>query len=208
MTKRKKTAGRRPSPVLVPIVAALYATSACAGFWDQPVDKGPRDYLSDSDFQLPSLAESWPDPEADYAAVCADPVTQQRVDDYVCASAGEQFDGADQDAYQYATTHNGSGSPVVYWYYYPTQGGLTAPAVGGRLNGGTYTTPRGTGGLAPVIVRTGAVPKTGGTVTKSSASTNTGIQRGGLGVPQGGSGSARSGAATGSSGGGGKSGGS
>lgn len=84
---------------------------------------------------------------ADYAAVCVDPETQQRVDDDEC----------DDDA-----DYNGSGSGF-FWYYLGASSRV--PAVGQTASGGTFS-----GSTLGGSVQRGGLPTTGGSTVKSSTS--------------------------------------
>lgn len=107
------------------------------------------------------------DPE--YVAVCTDPRTNTRVDDSQCDHAPQDYTG----------TSGLDTSSSFMWWYLPTTGGYTAPPVGQRVTAGTYTAPRAaSGGRAPVVARSGAVPAGGGAVV-----------RGGFGAAKGGTGS-------------------
>lgn len=82
--------------------------------------------------------------EPEYAAICVDPQTNQRLDDDKC-----------HDDHEY----NGSGGGF-FWFYSSTHGNNTLPPVGGRYNpsSGTYKV-----GNARVV--RGGVPKSGGSMT-------------------------------------------
>lgn len=84
---------------------------------------------------------------ADYAAVCVDPETQQRVDDDEC----------DDDA-----DYNGAGSGF-FWYYLGASSRV--PAVGQTASGGTFS-----GSTLGGSVQRGGLPTTGGSTVKSSTS--------------------------------------
>ena len=108
-----------------------------------------------------------PDPDyrqtsEDYAQVCRDETTQERVPDEDCDdSAG--------------TSHAHAGHRTG-WYFIPLAGGRTVPAVGQRAGGGLTTRP-GTG-------TTTKVPSSGGEFAKSGT-----VSKGGFGSKGGGAGS-------------------
>lgn len=81
---------------------------------------------------------------ADYAAVCVNPQTQERVDDDQC-----------HDDHDY----NGVGSGF-FWYYLGASSRV--PAVGHSVSGGGWSNPH-TG-----TIQRGGLPKTGGSTVKSS----------------------------------------
>jgi hypothetical protein len=87
----------------------------------------------------------------DYAAVCVDPQTNQRVDDDEC----------DRDHY-----HSGVGSAFL-WYYLGRSAAV--PAVGRTVTGGNFSIPR-TG-----TIQRGGLPVRGGSSVKSTTT------RGGFG---------------------------
>lgn len=128
-----------------------------------------------SSWYLLTGCEAATEPPVDYAMVCVDPRTHNRVEDELCRDATGDFTTPagmrdDTDVIVF------SGGGGYGWYYYGADKGLTAPGVGGRATGGSFTTPKINGGVrAP----SGATPKTGGLV-----------QRGGFGVPGGKGGSA------------------
>lgn len=82
---------------------------------------------------------------ADYAAVCVDPETQERVDDDQC----------DDDS-----GSNGAGTAFL-WYYLAASSRF--PAVGGTVSGGTFN-----GSSINGTVQRGGLPSTGGSSVKSS----------------------------------------
>lgn len=82
---------------------------------------------------------------ADYAAVCVDPETQQRVDDDQC----------DDDA-----DYNGAGTGF-FWYYLGARS--VVPAIGQTATGGTFR-----GSTLNGTVQRGGLPTTGGSTVKSS----------------------------------------
>jgi len=82
---------------------------------------------------------------ADYAAVCVDPQTQERVDDDQC----------DDDS-----DYNGSGSGF-FWYYLGAS--RTIPAVGSGVSGGTFN-----GSSLSGSVQRGGLSSSGGDTVKSA----------------------------------------
>ena len=82
---------------------------------------------------------------ADYAAVCVDPETEERVDDDQC----------DDDS-----DYNGTGSGF-FWYYLGSSSRV--PAVGSGVSGGTWN-----GSTLSGTVQRGGLSKTGGSTVKSS----------------------------------------
>jgi hypothetical protein len=82
---------------------------------------------------------------ADYAAVCVDPETEERVADDQC----------DDDS-----DYNGSGSGF-FWYYLAARS--IVPGVGSTVSGGTFR-----GSTLNGTVQRGGLPATGGSTVKSS----------------------------------------
>jgi hypothetical protein len=82
---------------------------------------------------------------ADYAAVCVDPETQERVDDDQC----------DDDS-----DYNGAGAGF-FWYYLAASSRI--PAVGQTTSGGTFS-----GSSLNGTVQRGGLPTTGGSTVKSA----------------------------------------
>jgi hypothetical protein len=82
---------------------------------------------------------------ADYAAVCVDPETQERVDDDQC----------DDDS-----DYTGGGSGF-FWYYLGASSRI--PAVGQTTSGGTFS-----GSTLNGTVQRGGLPTTGGSSVKSA----------------------------------------
>ena len=82
---------------------------------------------------------------ADYAAVCVDPETEQRVDDDQC----------DDDS-----DYNGTGTGF-FWYYLAARS--LVPGVGSTVSGGTYR-----GSTLNGSVQRGGLPTTGGSTVRSS----------------------------------------
>lgn len=169
--------------MLVPIVGAMYLTTGCTGFWDQPVDKGtPKNYLftttttppppPDAYPSIPAPSTTSPPPEiaVDYAAVCVDPTADIRAEDSDCEDSAEEV-----AEYDTITHYDSNGVLLLYWRYYDVRAGIRAAAVGEKVTGGTYTTPR-----AAVIVRAHSVAPSGGSI--SNASVNDNIRRGGFGI--------------------------
>ena len=85
---------------------------------------------------------------ADYAAVCVDPDTEERVADDQC----------DDDS-----DYNGSGTGF-FWYYLAARS--VVPGVGSTVTGGTYR-----GSTLNGSVQRGGLPTTGGSTVKSSTTT-------------------------------------
>jgi hypothetical protein len=85
---------------------------------------------------------------ADYAAVCVDPETEERVDDDQCED--------DRD-------YHGVGAGF-FWYYLAASSRV--PAVGRAVSGGTYQGSSLTG-----RVQRGGLPTTGGTTVRSATKT-------------------------------------
>jgi hypothetical protein len=115
------------------------------------------------------------DPDSYYVAVCADPRTGIRVPDYLCAQAPQDYDTADAAAYRYSVRRY----PHL-WYYERPARVASLPAVGSRVVGGSYTTPRltrtGVGGRSvevPRISRSGSVPPTGGQLRQAGVTATT-----------------------------------
>lgn len=94
---------------------------------------------------------------ADYAAVCVDPETQERVDDDQC----------DDDS-----DYNGTGSGF-FWYYLGASSRV--PGVGSPVSGGTFN-----GSSLSGNVQRGGLPSSGGTSVKSVTKTGGfgGVSRG------------------------------
>ncbi len=82
---------------------------------------------------------------ADYAAVCVDPGTQERVEDDQC----------DDDS-----DYNGAGTGF-FWYYLAAR--AVVPAVGQTTSGGTFR-----GSTLNGTVQRGGLPTTGGSTVRSS----------------------------------------
>lgn len=82
---------------------------------------------------------------ADYAAVCVDPETKERVDDDQC----------DDDS-----DYHGAGSGF-FWYYLGASSRV--PAIGQTTTGGTWS-----GSTLNGTVQRGGLPTTGGSTVKSS----------------------------------------
>lgn len=122
-----------------------------------------------------SLAACGSDDEPEYAGVCVDPQTQVRHDDDQCRcldpETGEWNDD-DGDCRSRSHTRNHVG-----WYFIPY--GLLAAGVGSRVAGGSFSRPDRS-------YSAGGVPRTGGTVNRSSVKGGTTINRGGFGSRGGG----------------------
>ncbi len=108
---------------------------------------------------LTGCSASTTEVDADYAKVCRDQNTQQRVEDSECSSSGSRTSGS----------HFG-------WYYLALNGGKSVPRVGSTLSGGTATLPSGS--------KAQTVSSKGGTYGKSGT-----VSRGGFGSKGGGAGS-------------------
>jgi hypothetical protein len=159
------------------VVAALCMSSAgCGDFWNQPSKNGPQPV------------------DPDYAAICSDPRTGDRVPDEECDPAPEVFTGSDYDAVHYQPAEGGN-HVVALWYYLDATTDHIAPPIGGRVSGGSYRTPR-TRIYDPrkpaVIMRRGSTPPQGGKVDKGSvnrsvdnaAKGDSQTRRGGFGMPE------------------------
>lgn len=85
---------------------------------------------------------------ADYAAVCVDPETQERVEDHECTGS-EDYHGS-----------SGVGS-AFFWYYLGSS--MRVPPVGSPASGGTWSSRTLTG-----TVQRGGLPRTGGVSVKST----------------------------------------
>lgn len=123
-----------------------------------------------------SLAACGSDDEPEYAGVCVDPQTQVRLEDDQCRcldpDSGE-WNTDDDDC----RSRSGNRSHVG-WYFIPY--GLIAAGVGQRVAGGSLSRPMNRS------YGVGGVPRTGGTVSKSSVKGGTTISRGGFGSRGGG----------------------
>lgn len=84
--------------------------------------------------------------DADYAKVCQDKVTEERLEDDQC---------------------NTSSSSRAHWYFIPIIGGRSVPRVGAKLSGGVATMPSGK------TAKT--VPSKGGDFAKSGSVTRGGF---------------------------------
>lgn len=83
----------------------------------------------------------------DYAAVCVDPETEERVEDSQCADDGD-----------YSSS---SGTSGFFWYYLGASSRV--PAIGSRASGGTFN-----GSSLSGKVQRGDLPRTGGSSVKST----------------------------------------
>lgn len=83
---------------------------------------------------------------ADYAAVCVDPETQERVEDYECTDGQSDYSGV------------GSG---FFWYYLGASSRI--PPTGSLVSGGTYN-----GSSLSGRVDRGGLPREGGDTVKST----------------------------------------
>lgn len=86
---------------------------------------------------------------ADYAAVCVDPETQERVDDDLCDDADDDYDD-DRPI--------GGG---FFWYYLAAS--RSFPSVGSTVSGGTYNASSTSG-----TVQRGGLSSSGGSSVKSA----------------------------------------
>lgn len=92
--------------------------------------------------------------DADYAQVCQDKKTEQRVEDNHCSEEGRA-------------------GGYYSWYFYQTQGGSTStvPGIGTKLSGGTTSLPAGKSAKSGVSSKGGTVVRGGfGTSAKSGGS--------------------------------------
>ncbi|MFC0627029.1 hypothetical protein [Kribbella deserti] len=94
------------------------------------------------------------DEPKDYAAICVNPQTEERVDDDQCDDERE-YNGS------------GGGGGGFFWFYMATRGGGLVPPVGGRYSpsAGTYSvsTLRNSKGR-PVSVQRGGLDTRGGDI--------------------------------------------
>ena len=104
--------------------------------------------------------------EPEYAAICTDPQTNERVDDDQCD------DSDDPDDY------NGTGAGF-FWFYLATRGSSPIPAVGQAYNpsSGTYN--------GRTIVRSGTSVQRGGLPTTGASSVKSFTRSGGFGSSKG-----------------------
>ena len=104
--------------------------------------------------------------EPDYAAICTDPQTNERVDDSQCD------DSDDPDDYH-------GGGAGFFWFYLATRGGSPIPGVGQRYNpgAGTYN--------GSSLVRSGTSVQRGGLPTKGAPSVRSFTKSGGFGSSKG-----------------------
>lgn len=122
-----------------------------------------------------SLTACGSDDEPEYAGVCVDPQTQVRLDDDQCRCLDPEtgdWNNDDDDCRSRSHTRSHVG-----WYFIPY--GLIAAGIGSRVGGGSFSRPSGT-------YNVGGVPRTGGTVSKSSVKGGTTVSRGGFGSRGGG----------------------
>ncbi|WP_157777663.1 hypothetical protein [Nocardia terpenica] len=186
--------GAVPALVLVPAVAG-YLVTGCASPTPAepfvPVTKPATPTTRETTPQpttttptptpAPTTTDSFstgdPSGDADYAAVCANVLTGERLADTDCDDADETFVGDDNSALRYATAGIAAGTATAaMWYYLSTRNRTVAPPIGAHVSNGTYVTPTSNSpGRNPVIYRTGSVAAGGGTVTSGS------VKRGGLG---------------------------
>lgn len=105
--------------------------------------------------------------EPDYAAICVDPETDERVDDSECDTDEE---------------YHGSGSGF-FWFYMATSGSHRIPAVGDRFDPsiGSYRVSSLTGSSgAAVAVQRGGLPTAGSSSMKSYVTSGGFGSRGGF----------------------------
>ncbi|WP_246081828.1 hypothetical protein [Nocardioides litoris] len=86
---------------------------------------------------------------ADYAAVCVDPETQERVPDDECDDADDDYDG------------DSVGSSGFFWYYLAAS--RSYPGIGSRVSGGTFNASKVSGS-----VQRGGLSSSGGSSVKSA----------------------------------------
>lgn len=119
--------------------------------------------------------------EQDYAQVCQDTQTGERIEDQWCedpsiaegqAGAGQEQAAEGEGPQQ--TSHYGGGG--FGWFFIPLSGGRTVPAVGSPLRDGTTQAPAGRS-----VTK---VPPSGGSFAKSGT-----VSKGGFGTKGGGAGS-------------------
>lgn len=124
--------------------------------------------------------------EQDYAQVCQDTQTGERIDDQWCEdpsiAEGQAAQGQEQAAEgegqaaegeEQQTSHYGGG---YGWFFIPLSGGRTVPAVGSPLRDGTTQAPAGRS-----VTK---VPASGGSFAKAGT-----VSKGGFGTKGGGAGS-------------------
>jgi hypothetical protein len=106
--------------------------------------------------------------EPDYAAICVDPESQNRVEDTRCD------DGEDPDEY-----HAGSPVPGFFWFYFATSSRSVLPAVGSRYDAsaGTYS--------GRALVSGGKSVQRGGMPSAGAKSVSSFTRSGGFGTSRG-----------------------
>ena len=104
--------------------------------------------------------------EPEYAAICTDPQTNERVDDSQCD------DSDDPDDYH-------GGGAGFFWFYLATRGGSPIPGIGQRYNpgSGTYN--------GSSLVRSGTTVQRGGLPVKGAPSVRSFTKSGGFGSSKG-----------------------
>ena len=105
--------------------------------------------------------------EPEYAAICTDPQTNQRVDDDQCDDSENPDD------------YHGGGGAGFFWFYLATRGNSPIPGIGQRYDAssGTYN---GSG-----LVRSGTSLQRGGLPTKGAPSVGSFTRSGGFGSAKG-----------------------
>lgn len=106
--------------------------------------------------------------EPDYAAICVEPESQNRVDDSQCD------DGDNPDEY-----HSTSPVPGFFWFYMATSSRSVLPAVGSRYNpaAGTYS--------GRALVSSGRYVQRGGMPSAGAKSVSSFTRSGGFGSSRG-----------------------
>ncbi len=109
------------------------------------------------------------DDDPQYAGVCVDQQTGERLEDEQCRCVDPENNQArdDDQCRQHRTGSH------VSWYFIPF--GLAAARIGQRVSGGSYAPPQDRSYVA------GGVARGGGTISKSNTSSGTKISRGGFG---------------------------
>ena len=104
--------------------------------------------------------------EPDYAAICVDPITEERIDDDLCDDSDDPSD------------YHGSGGGF-FWFYVNTSSSHPIPAVGSRFNPGhgTYT--------GSTLTRGGKTVQRGGMPEAGSPSVRSFTKSGGFGSTRG-----------------------
>lgn len=116
----------------------------------------------------------------DYAQVCQDTQTGERVEDQWCEDpsiAQDQAGAVQEDSGEEQEEPVASGGHVSHgWFFIPLSGGRTVPAVGSPVRGGTTQAPAGR-----TVTK---VPASGGSFAKAGT-----VSKGGFGTKGGGAGS-------------------